>query len=417
MNLDKVEKQYARDLENVNRHGLEWKLLLDQIHKLKITLLKLDTDDTGAVEYFAEHAKRIKDSVPSIPVNQYVAPIHQLFRVGPLKRIEIPCDILAILTSAGFDVNYEKEGETCLHVAITYRHYESVKWLVEQGADCNASKKDLDQSPISMLARKPNVQLELFDLLKTSENLNGGTYLPLHEALQYRHTDYAWHLIQIGAKFDAKDVFGKKPIDHYVGAYLDEFHEELFLKLMLPEGKILLCKIRNILKIREYKFEVMSQMIAYLLQYLVSTNLDAINVGVAPIDHDEVSRTLGMLFMKPEYVYMDSLLVLLLGMDKVKKPFDEQVHYMPDECCKQAIDDIWNAYNHRNGNVKPLVTLCIRSVRNSMSSLDTNSFHSLPVTSPTRDLLMLRNVAGILCEARRFWPQCLPMKDIVKEAL
>ena len=86
--------------------------------------------------------KRMKDSTPSLPVNQSVAPIHRLLRVGPFKQIEIPLDILAMLISAGVDVNYDKEGETCLLVAIEYRHYEAIKWLVEHGADCNSSKKD-----------------------------------------------------------------------------------------------------------------------------------------------------------------------------------------------------------------------------------------------------------------------------------
>ena len=114
---------------------------------------------------------------------------------------------------------------------------------------------------------------------------------------------------------------------------------------------------------------------------------------------------------------MDSLLVLLLDMDKVRKPDVALMEPVPDESCKQVIEDIWNPYNHRHGNVKSLVLLCIHSVRNSKNSLESNSFHSLPVPSQIRDLLMLRNVAGILCEAWRIWPQCLPIEDIVNEAL
>ena len=82
-----------------------------------------------------------------------------------------------------------------------------------------------------------------------------------------------------------------------------------------------------------------------------------------------------------------------------------------------AIEDMWNAYQHKHGNAKSLASLCIHTVRKSMSSLDDNSFHSLPVPSRIRDLLMLRNVADILCEAWRVWPKCLSIQDIVDEAL
>ena len=124
-------------------------------------------------------------------------------------------------------------------------------------------------------------------MLKTPENLNVGGYLPLHEALQYCHTDYVLYLIKLGAKVDAEDIFDKNPIDHYVSAYLDDFHKELFLKLILSERSILVYKISEIIKERVYKFEVMSQMFMYLLQYLVITKLDAINVGIWLTFHDK----------------------------------------------------------------------------------------------------------------------------------
>ena len=199
-----------------------------------------------------------------------------------------------------------------------------------------------------------------------------------------------------------KDLRSRKPIDHYVEDY-SYFHEELFLKLIPPQSTYLVYTICRIYKKERLTFEVMSQMVTYLLQYLAITNLPAF-----PICKGEYLSNL----------YTDSLLVLLLDMDVVEPPDILQIKsWMPAENWKQAIEDIWNAYNHRHGNVKSLVTLCIHCSRNPMKSLDKNSFHSLPVPSRIRDLLMLRNVAGILCEAWRIWPKCLPIEDIVNEAL
>ena len=410
MNLDEVEKQYAQNLSDLKwRNVHQWKPLLEEIHKLKKTLLKLDTCDTDPTDHFSEHAQWIQNSIPPIPTKQIVVPIHQLLKVGPLKRIEVPLDVLEILTSAGFDVNYRRDGETCLHVAVGNRHYKVVRWLVEHGADCEDNNifDTSSISPIAFLTRYPDVPLDLLDLLKTPTNLNAADYPPLHEALRHRHTDYALRLIQLGAKLDVKDAHHKIPLDIYVDAYLDEFCEELFMNLIPHHSMPLLSVVRKILQDRSYMFE-MSQMVRYLLQHLIVTDLHAIPVGKKPMFYNKTD---------PKVVYIDNLIVLLLDINKVKKPAIAGVKPVPQETCKQAIEDIWHAYNHRHGNVKSLVTLCIHSVRNSMNSLHENSFYSLPGTSHTRDLLMLRNVAGILCEAWRIWPQYLPLEDIVNEAL
>ena len=50
-----------------------------------------------------------------------------------------------------------------------------------------------------MLAERPNVPLDLFDLLNTPEDLNAGLNEPLVEALRGHHTDYALHLIQFNS--------------------------------------------------------------------------------------------------------------------------------------------------------------------------------------------------------------------------
>ena len=392
--------------------------ILREIYKLKKTLLTLDTDDRDPTVCLQKHTQKIQDSIPSdriVRVSQLATPIHQLLKVGPLKRIEIPLDILELLTSAGFDVNYSDYGETCLNTAIKYNHYKAVRWLVEHGADCNGSDchfalKYHYASPIVELSRQPNAPLDIFDLLKTRKNLNSGHhYLPLHEALKYHNTDSALHLIQLGSKIEVNDEHHNKPIDYYVDKYFDEFHEELFLKLIPHDSMTLVSEIGKILKdpYQRRNFEVMSQMVRYLLQYLIMTDLDEISLDCL----ENHRRWFQFTF------FMDSLLVLLLDRDLVEVQDIATIKSMLTEMTLKPLEDIWNAYNHRHGNVKSLVTLSIHSVRNSMNSLDDKSFHSLPIPSRIRDLLMLRNVACILCEARCIWPKCLPIEDIVNEAL
>ena len=172
----------AQDLEKYDLQ--KWQPLLEEIRKLKTTLLKLDTDDTNATDYLIEHTQRIKEAVPTVPVTQVVAPIHQLLKVRPLKRIEIPLDILELLTTAGFDVNYREDGATCLHVAIRCSHHKAVRWLVEHGADCNSKFRytqvthegysESYENPLAMLMRYSNVPLDLVSLLNTPENVNDG---------------------------------------------------------------------------------------------------------------------------------------------------------------------------------------------------------------------------------------------------
>ena len=404
MSLVELEQQYGLDLKIIRWQDFQqWRPLLDEISKLKETLLKLDTDDTDPTDYFVAHLQRIQGSIASVPVLQYVAPIHQLLRVGPLKRIAIPLDILALLTSAGFNVNFQRHRATCLDLGIAYNHFKAAKWLVEHDANYESIS-----TIYSMLERKPNVPLDLFDLLMTPENLNRKVYCPpLHQALQDHHTDYALQLMQLGAKIDLNNQRFNIPLDYYFDTYQDHFHEELFLKLIPPDCKILVCAVNTIVNDKRYKFEVMSEMVRYLLQYLTISKRDEISFG----------REYTVLKVSPEELYMDSVMALLLDMNTFYKPNIEEMMPMPNESCKQALEDIWNAHNHRHRKVKFLVTLCIHSVRNSMSSLDKNSFHSLPVPSRIRNLLMLRNVAGILCEAWRIWPKCLSIEDIVNEAL
>ena len=158
-----------------------WKPLMGEIQSLVYTLCELDDDKTKSLDIIAEHTERIKNAIPSKPIDiWYPKPIHHLLSVHPLQRIEIPLDVLEVLVSLGFDVNEgyhnsdrirkdvdyygnvdENEKDisngnsdskdvdnynfkkyipnkvkmTCFHFAVKNCHYNAARWLLQHGAD------------------------------------------------------------------------------------------------------------------------------------------------------------------------------------------------------------------------------------------------------------------------------------------
>ena len=235
-----MEMRKAED-RTITKHPF-WPLITE-IDKLKQTLCKPDVDDSTLSMMIEEHAKQIQDAIPPNPgdiscveisptsyvPSSHTARVPDTYCPYPLCRLlnqdkfcpaEIPLSILELLVTAGFDVNgtAKVNGQTCLYSAIDSGHYNAVRWLVQHGADCNAIYYKL--TPIVYLASRPDMPLDLFQLLKTPENLNDGTdkCLPLHEACSYRCINSALHLISLGAEVDKIDgLYECLPIECYTG--------------------------------------------------------------------------------------------------------------------------------------------------------------------------------------------------------
>ena len=371
--------------------------LITEIDKLKQTLCELDVDDSNFPMRIEEHAKKLQDLMPQNPENisRFVRTVSMreyddsgfwcppdttfdIFTHYPLCRLlsketfhpkEIPLRILELLVTAGLDVNHISDGQTSLHFAIDSGHYNAVRWLVEHGADCNAMRGDT--TPISLLASCPNVPLDLFDLLKTPENLNDGTdkSLPLHEALRRGRINSALYLISLGAEVNTIDSYKGLPIQFYINRWQDEFHEELFLKLLPRCCKDTVEVLRTIMS-QNMGLNVTSKMVYPLLQRHINTGT-VIRLSTSVPNNDDKYRGF----------YLDSLLVLLLDLDLTQMPDDEITRTMTDESWKQAVIDIWMAHDQRHGKVKSLFKLSIQCTRKSMSSLNDDSFQSLPIPS------------------------------------
>ena len=88
--------------------------------------------------------------------------------------------------------------------------------------------------------------------------------------------------------------------------------------------------------------------------------------------------------------------------------------YMLEESWKQTVVDIWEVYDQRHRKVKSLFKLCIQCTRKSMRPFDDDSFQSLdPLPSKIRNLLMLQDVAEVMCKAWKLWPEYVKVQDIL----
>ena len=217
-----------------------------------------------------------------------------------------------MLESFGFDVNkMDNDCDPCIIVAIRNQHYAAVRWLVQHGADCNLQSKSYTRSifledgksPISWLASYPNVPLDLFDILKTSENLNTTSFgePPLHTAISHGHTESALHLIELGANVMHTDKDRRLPIDCYIRKYTNSYEAELFTSLIPSRSRDLLrfiCEWFSSRDLGVQDFGVSLKMLQQLLQRLVLEQ---------PISVTIDTRVL-LMRMVPEY---DSYLISL----------------------------------------------------------------------------------------------------------
>ena len=108
-------------------------------------------------------------------------------------------------------------------------------------------------------------------------------------------------------------------------------------------------------------------------------------------------------FHEPRTVYLCSLLLVELRVDMIPNTSDIAPLYHGktsphlDLDYALLIDDIWRTYREQD-SVRSFLRLCILSIRHAMSSLDDQSFLSLPVPPYIRTLLTYRDVSEKFCE-------------------
>ena len=421
--------------------------LYREIDSLKDTLREVERDNTismdKAQQMIAAHKEKISDVLATCSQeDRNLKPIHRLLMGEILAKVQIPLDILEMLVSFGFDVNIKYDittnSKTCLHLAIANRHFGVVRWLVKysersSGDDIknqvylyNEKEYPWQGTPIAHLASEPNVPLDLFDLLKSSRNLNDSSpfkLLPLHEAVLHGRSESALHLIHIGADVLQTIEWDKLPIELYIKYYPLDYNAELFTSLIPTRGRDLLPIIGLLLeRNNKVNLEEMFKMFQQLLQRLIIDWPIFLTIEI----HDNSNLKVDILLNQNaincscwhsfQKTYLWSLLLFHLDCNMTSTP-DLTAAYMHSPMANkeglahvQAIDDLWKKCRSRQG-VHSLLHLCIQQTRHSMNSLSDSGFLTLPVPSKIHKMLLYQDIADVVCEAWRLWPQLLPMDN------
>ena len=435
--------------ENIRSHCDICDPLMREIKSLVKTLTAVENGDTKSEDIMEQYAKRISEVLNTYTdgkCSHAILPIHELLSVGPLTKTEIPLQIVKMLASAQLDLNdFDIDSfsrSPCLQLAIKQKHYNVVKCMVEHGADLDLREdpnyyweesiycqlpppKMKSKTAIARLASYPDVPLELFNILKTQNNVNDKSciHLPLHTALSRGHVESAQHLIKLGADINQADDYDCLPIEHFVKRYTlkrntHAFNEEL-LETIMPSSSCLNGILRSICscfddEYASYEPTVSSKILHQLLQHLILTEPLSVKIetfeefGVGLVDDAIVVRmTINDSYKKktlqPQILYKISLMLFLLDVDVLSIPdaIAQQCEdpELTDEELRsgaRAIDKLWEDYRNKP-TVRSLFSLCIRQTRNSMKSLSDKSFKSLPVAPKVLKSLMYHDVAEEIC--------------------
>ena len=390
-----------------------------EIKDLKEKLVTIDRDNTQSVDSIAENTKRISDVLRRISdkeidiTNSRYNPIFDLLNVEQLTRTEIPLDVLNQLISVGFDVNaasWLPHPKACLNISAQNHHYNAARLLIQHGAKCASGTFWYNIEPvITELAYQPDAPLDLFDLLATPQNLNDSSHiggLPLHQAVDAGHTAIALHLIKLGARVDQRGTSSTLPVATFVKKSLrsnsNELNTEnkLFMSLLPSRmhGVEVLRVIDWIMNGTQDKTDIgVLEVIHQLLQRLHFDKTLVVEIRTHP-GHFIINRTVILSFNyinSPLHLYLFSWILVELQFDFASTPSDVvQGRKFPPEIMSylHAAGDIWKKY-HQQSRVKSLQRLCILCTRNSMSSLDDESFLSLPAPPYIHRLLTYRDIS------------------------
>jgi ankyrin repeat protein len=109
--------------------------------------------------------------------------------------------------SQGADINEKtRDGQTLLHVALSYGHTSVAKLLIDEGVDINATDKS-GKTPLHLAAFKGNTEAIEFLIAKEGLNVDAKdsqNRTPLHFAAEYGHKDIVEKLIAKGADINAQ---------------------------------------------------------------------------------------------------------------------------------------------------------------------------------------------------------------------
>ena len=323
-----------------------------------------------------------------------------------------------ILIYAGFDVNgyieHHELYQTCLPIAIFYHHYSAMRVLLDQGVvmrtmhndDKSESYDITEENPLTSLAKRQNVPLDLFDLLVERHQWPVNQHasksypcMPLHTAASYGRTENALRLIKLGARVDIVDKSSRLPIYHFVKNYTSEFSHELVI-VLLPSKTQGIDLIRIIYTLldrtkleNKLKNKVLLEMLHQFLQRLTFVQ----PLKVVCKETSNISMTINDMDIALELGRdgIDAWIAKLIGHMLLAIKVDVVLEYTLQQ--NSSLEDVFLQLSSQD-RVKSLLRLCILQIRTSMSSLDDDSFQRLPVPLYIRSLLAYRDVSEEIFE-------------------
>ena len=154
-------------------------------------------------------------------------PLHQAFVPGLYS--EASFGIVQLLLECGADANTRDYHESPLHLASLNRHFESVRELLDHGANVNA-KDSQGQTPLHQALSTgsfiEDAGFEVVQLLLergADANTREGHEFPLHLASYNQHLGSVRVLLDHGANVNAKDSQGQTPLHQALtGSFIED---------------------------------------------------------------------------------------------------------------------------------------------------------------------------------------------------
>ena len=325
------------------------------------------------------------------------------------------------LIKHGATVNQgDKFEELPLHIAVQNGHRELAVLLIKHGTSMN-QKDRFGDVPLHIAVNNGRTEVAL-SLIKHGSSLKqtnrfGDT--ELHIAVKNGHTELAILLIKYGTFI---------PITYYIEKVNEDtkyFNVEIFTKL-IPKNNIEILKtICQILEAsenwdtrKESNLVVLSNMLHQLIQHLILNKPLSISIKGEYYFELNVNRHIIINWRPVKYVYLCSLLVILLRCNVsvviAMVPSISTCSGTRAENLLQAhaIVDLLNAYKQKT-IVRKLQTQCIQKTRQSMYRLIDESFQSLPVPLYVQKMLMLQDIADVLFEGWKMWPEWMSIEDLI----
>ena len=425
------------------------------INKKKVTCLHLALKNHhyNAARWLVKHGadcyKRSYEDLPGSFKHEwpYITPSTML-----ASQRNAPLDIFSKIKTTGnvHDVSYP------LYVAVEYGYAETVLHLIKLGADLNHDT--LATPPLHFAIE--HGRIELADLLikhgasVTNIDNNTSRERPLHVAVKHGHTQFALSLIKREASMWKSNAQGLNPITFYVKNVSEDtrlFNDEILLKLIPVSNVDILQSICQIFEARdlsqwqpwkEHNVEVLSNMLHKLIQHLILAEPLSIAITWSSMFYNcdyeysvemKVNQHEIIRWKPVKSVYLCSVLLILLRcnvsavnakvpsspLTKVpsssffdwRRPVNEaltQSHLLR----AHAAVDLLNAYKEQT-TTRTLQTLCMWKIRQSMYTLNDESFQSLPVPPYLQRMLMFKDIVDVLFEGYKMWPKCMLIEELM----